>query len=40
MTDGNKEDYDRYVKIMRAFPKCIHKGFGSSECCCPNGSDF
>ena len=25
---------------MRAFPKCIHKGLGSSECYCPNGSDF
>jgi len=40
MTDENKEDYARYVKTMRAFPKCIHKGFGSSECYCPNGSDF
>ena len=39
MTEKNKKVYARYVKMMRAFPKCIHSGFGSSECFCPDGSD-
>jgi hypothetical protein len=39
ITEENEEVYARYVKIIKAFPKCIHSGFGSSECFCPPGSD-
>ena len=39
MTDEHKADYARYVRIMRAFPSCMHKGLGSSVCYCPDGSD-
>ena len=39
MTEANKVVYARYVEMMRAFPKCIHSGFGPGECFCPKGSE-
>ena len=39
ITEENIKVYARYVKIMKAFPRCIHGGFGSSECFCPTGSE-
>ena len=39
MTEKNKITYERYKKIMKAFPRSVHSGYGSAECFCPDGTE-
>ena len=39
MSEKNKITYERYKKIMKAFPRSVHSGYGSAECFCPDGTE-
>ena len=40
MTPEIEADYAEYVSISQAFNCFIHKGFGSSVCYCPKGTEY